>query len=126
MTRKIQLNDTPLSATLLISVGNIGAAKALATCSMLAEEIDPQCMLGAFGMLGQLESMEIYGADVWLLFKVVCGERPPAFHAVLRAVQLGLLRGETVKKAIRGELKLKVDLVWERVCERLTSFQKRV
>jgi hypothetical protein len=74
------------------------------------------------GCLLLLDSFAIYGANIWLLFKDVCGQNIVHMIAVLRAVQLGLVDERTVHEAIDGTSTLSIDEVLSAVREVLPDF----
>lgn len=82
-----------------IAGGNIGA---LSACVSLVERtpvVDPEDLLGVFGPILDLDRLNIYGDDIWLLYKNVCGENVNVLLAVLRANQMGL--GSATQDAIK-------------------------
>lgn len=102
---KIDLEDSATTILLKMSGGNPGAMGVLATVLKDGEKIDPQDFAGGLGAILHLDSMGIYGSDIWLLYKDVCGQSVVAFIAAIRAVQLGLRTREQLKHAIanRGD-----------------------
>jgi hypothetical protein len=74
------------------------------------------------GCLLLLDSFAIYGANIWLLFKDVCGQNIVHMIAVLRAVQLGLVDERAVHEAIDGTSTLSIDEVLSAVREVLPDF----
>ena len=120
---KIQLTDTPQSAIVKMVEGNPGA---ISVCmKMLAEapDIDPQAAFGGLGSILFMDTLEIYGPRIWMLYKDVCGEDMVKTLGMLRAVQLGITARETLMHAIDncGE-GLDVDAALVAVKERLVDF----
>lgn len=64
--------------------------------------IDPDNPEG-FGPILALDSIGIYGPDIWLLWKDVCGENPVKVVGILRAWQLGMVSSEQLKSACSGK-----------------------
>lgn len=80
--------------------------------------------MGGIGQLVNLDSFNVYGADIWGLFKDVCKQNLVHTVAVLRAVQMGFIGREQLHHAIqnRGE-GIDVASVFKQVCERLPRFE---
>ncbi len=96
----IQLDDTIPSALAKMSAGNPGAITVLLRIFKEGDAIDPQSWSGGFGTILALDTHKIYGEDIWILYKYICGEDIVNVCAVLRAVQLGILPEEDMKAAI--------------------------
>lgn len=79
---------------------NPGAATVLIEIIKEAKGIDPDAVLEWAAPCLALDSLRIYGSDIWLLYKDICGQSIEKMMAVLRAVQLGLARREEVLNAI--------------------------
>jgi hypothetical protein len=103
---RLDFTDTVLSMVKKLSEGNPGAIKVIAFLFEKGEAIDPDCAFGS-GLLPvmSLDTYGIYGPRIWMLYKDVCGESITYTLAVLRAVQLGLMRESVMNHAIdhRGE-----------------------
>lgn len=122
---RITATDNAQSAIMKLAEGNPGA---LSVCCQLykeAERIDPDAIFGGLSVLLSLDSFNIYGADIWMLYKDVCRESLVDVCAVLRGVQLGIVPLTTLQHAIqnRGE-GLDVRATFAAVCERLPNFEK--
>lgn len=87
-------------AVAAVAEGNPGAISAMASCMKAVSLVDPQHILGPAGIILQLDSFEIYGPRVWMLFKDVCGQDAKNMIAALRSVQLGLRTREQLNEAI--------------------------
>jgi len=97
---RIDLGMTTVDALTAVSEGNPGAIVACCTLANSASEIDPDSGLGWLGPILQLDTLDIYGSRIWLLFKDVCGQDETKMLAVLRANQLGLLPAAEIERAI--------------------------
>lgn len=97
--KRITLQDTPIEILTKLSEGNPGALTVMLKILQEGEAIDPQSADPLFTILG-LDTMEIYGPRIWMLFKDVCGESIVDTLAALRAVQLGIISEATLNKAI--------------------------
>lgn len=123
-TTRLQLTDTIHSATIKMSDGNPGALRVC--CQALAEgaRIDPQDFLGGLGALVHMDSAQIYGPRIWMLYSDVCGRDLRIMLAILRAHQLGFITEAQLNTAIdnRGE-GLDVPAIVASVELRLLQFQ---
>lgn len=122
---RLKLTDTPLQMIVKLAEGNPGAAVACGNMASISTDVDPQAFAGPYTPLVSLDSFEIYGPRIWMLYKDVCGESTIKSLACLRAVQLGLLLRETLDYAIdnRGQ-GVDRDEVLRMVQERLPLFGK--
>lgn len=95
---KIKLTSSPLEIAMTISQGNPGA---LAACVQILDsvDVDPDSAFGELTGFITLDSLGIYGTDVYVLWSDICHKDTPVMLAVLRATQLGLLEGSVVKEA---------------------------
>lgn len=123
MTRINDLNMSLLDIMVALADGNPGAVSAMMEMVKAAEKTDPDSALGPFVILS-LDTHEIYGPDIWVLFKDICGQSPVRMLAVLRAVQLGITSESEIKAAIR-DWRLpdgRVDWLQAKVQEQLPRF----
>lgn len=67
MSDRITLNDSFLGAIIKIADGNIGAASALPTICTEYPKIDPQAEFAELTPLLALDTLGIYGSEVWVL-----------------------------------------------------------
>jgi hypothetical protein len=72
-----------------------------------SEEIDPLSYLKVIGPVMLLDSLGIYGPNVWVIFKDVCEQNHARMLAVLRATQLGMLPLLEANRQYRNEGKSK-------------------
>ena len=88
-------------------------------------EIDPDALGGGLSGLLSLDTHGIYGSEIWMLYKDVCGQSLPKTIGLLRAVQLGFESESKLKQAIQSYGNgINVDVLFQRVCERLPNFAK--
>lgn len=97
----IELHDTPLTAIAKVSNGNVGAVQVLVQLFQTGAAIDPDSAFGAMGPIFSFESLEIYGPNIWVLYKDCCGSDILGVQTVLRAAQLGILPRYELLEAIR-------------------------
>lgn len=128
---RITLQMSKVDAILALAEGNPGALTVIMQI-MKREDIDPDAFMGPFGTLLLLDSHNIYGSRIWVLYKDVCGENVVNMLGLLRAVQLGILSEYTLNTAIdnygriRDEEKIDIDSCLEQVRERLPNFGQDV
>lgn len=100
MARIQSLNMTGPEIATILSEGNIGALTVIIELFKQGADIDPDSLLGSLGPILALDTHEIYGPHIWMLYKDVCGQDIRVMVAILRAVQLGFLSESDLHKAI--------------------------
>lgn len=120
---KITLEDTTIEVVTKMSEGIIGAVTVLMQLLEKGGAIDPDDFAEGFGSILSLDTHGIYGSEIWMLYKDVCGGDLVKMVGMLRAVQLGFLPEKDLKFAInnRGEGVDCEDLL-SQVRERLPKF----
>ena len=122
MTR-ITLEDDGMSAVIKMVDGNPGATMVCANIIKQGESIDPDAFMGGLGTILWMDTLEIYGPKIWMLFKDVCGEDLVKMLGLLRAVQLGFLSEAKLHIAIDNYGKgIEVDDLLNQVQEQLPEF----
>lgn len=128
---KLDFNDTFQSAVSKLSDGNPGAIGAMMDIAIKTPEIDPQCAFGEFGPLLSLDTHEIYGSDIYILYNDKCDRNARNVHVLLRAVQLGIME-ESQLQALAADQMRSVNLSDEEfnqfdkeVCDQLDEFQRK-
>ena len=123
MTNKIGLTDTAEDMMVKMSEGNPGA---LSVCMQLLTEtanIDPDAALGGLSSILMLDTLGIYGPEIWMLYKDVCGEDIADTITVLRGYQLGFITHHQLNHAIQnGGDGLDVNDVLKQVKDKLPLF----
>ena len=120
---KIKLEDTTHEIIFKMSEGNPGAVRVL--CEILQNpQIDPDGFMGPTGVILSLDILELYGSNIWILYKDVCGESVVKFIAVTRAYQLGFATEKAIHQALNDPEILDVDSLCAQVEERLPNFNK--
>lgn len=125
---RINLADSTMDAVLKMSDGNPGAMMVI--MQMLhpdSEKIDPDSAMGGMMKLLALDTLGIYGTDIYVLHNDICGQDMTKTFAVLRARQLGFLNGATLKDACSrqdysGRKMIDVDSLCMQVKEALPNF----
>lgn len=119
---KINLEMNAMDVIMTLSDGNPGAMKVLMDSFEKMPQIDPDDAFGSWGLLIHLDSMEIYGERIWMLYKDLCGQDMVNTIAMARAWQLGIVRSEDLRDAINGLTVIDVRDVLAKVKERLPNF----
>lgn len=103
MTR-INYNMSAIQMLVAMADGNPGAVSVMTQMLQKGNEIDPEAMLGG-GLMAilDLDTMGVYGSDIWVLYKDICGESVPMTIGLLRAVQMGIIGESVLKQAIQDE-----------------------
>ncbi len=131
MTRlnSMEMLGNPKEALIALADGNPGAITAMIGLMEASPKVDPQDAFGAMGPLISLDELAIYGTDVWVLFKDVCGQDTTCTLAVLRAHQLGILTSKEIKEALtqggseeKTALRDRAETIVEDVQARLDEF----
>lgn len=127
-TERITLADNQMSIVMKMSEGNPGAMNVLMNM-MQDHGIDPDSALGGIGSILTLDTIGIYGSDIYVLNKDICDQDLPKMLAVLRATQLGMFDREVLKDACSrqdrsGKQMVPVNELYEKVRERLPNFNK--
>ena len=120
---KITGNDTGMDMIAKMSEGNPGAINVLMQFITKAPMIDPKSCMGGLGPILMLDSCNIYGSRIWMLYKDVCNENIVATIAVIRATQLGIITKSTLNTAIDNYGKgIDVNTIMSKVKEELPDF----
>jgi len=123
---RINLHDTIATAISKMSDGNPGALSVLAQLAHDGNRIDPDAVLGGgLSFILDLDSLDIYGSEIWVLYKDICGSNLAKLCAVLRGWQLGFIPESEVRTAVRVPLlgmTINIDEIVRRVRERLPNF----
>lgn len=115
----------PLDMVMAMSEGNPGAVRVMMELYESEPTIDPDsCWKGLGGWFG-LDSLDIYGSKIWMLYKDVCGQDIEKVHAVLRGHQLGLVSTNAIWAAINDQSALDVDGVLASVKNQLPAFGRK-
>jgi hypothetical protein len=128
-TSRINLSDTFMTAIVKMSDGNPGAVTALMALSTVKPTVDPEFAMGPYAPLLSLDTHQIYGSAIWILYKDVCKQDARTMLMLLRAVQLGLFSEGDLQRLSQAEYKLgisdeKMTELDMQVCARLEQFQR--
>ncbi len=112
---KIKLGMSAFQAIFTVSEGNPGALNVLTESLKKSPEIDPDNGFQEFGLIINLDALEIYGPNIWMLYKDLCGENLSKTIAMVRAVQLGVISQKNLLDAINGLHVFEMQEVIEKV-----------
>ena len=120
---RIKLTDTTIDAIVKISEGNPDAVNICAQILTETEKIDPDILFGGISNLLLLDTFNIYGSEIWMLYKDVCGEDITDMLAILRGCQLGFISSSQLRNAIknRGD-GIDINIILNQVKEYLPNF----
>lgn len=127
---RIELTDNPQQVLIKMSDGNPGALTAMLEIMKEGDAIDPQAFAGGLGAIMILDTWEIYGSSIYVLFNDKCDHDVRKMLMLMRATQLGHFSQVRLQQmaADQGrEINLS-DEEWAdldaKVCEQLEGFQK--
>jgi len=100
MNERIELTDSITDVISKMSDGNPGAITVCIRLLNETEKVDPDSALRGLGAILSLDTFNIHGSRIWMLFKDVCKEDIVKTIAILRACQLGFLKVALLNHAI--------------------------
>ena len=118
---KIKLGMTTFDAIFTVSEGNAGALKVLTDSLQKSPEIDPENVFQELGFIINLDAFEIYGSNIWILYKDICRENLSKTIAMVRAIQLGVISRDNLFDALNGLHFFDMQEVLDGVKQRLPS-----
>lgn len=127
---RIELTDSIMDMIIKMAEGNLGALNALMEIMAKHDEIDPQGAMGGVGSILILDTWEIYGTCIYVLFNDQCDRDVRKMLMLMRACQLGMFPESRLKAMAHDQCRTDVlsDAEWieidSNVCERLDQFQK--
>lgn len=102
MPRINDLSLTMIDVIQIMSDGNPGAITVIMELITKTPAIDPDNLLGGISYVLSLDTYGIYGSDIWVFYKDLCGQDIVNVITVLRAIQLGYFREERLFAAVKG------------------------
>jgi len=125
---RVQLTDNTVTVITKMCEGNPGAMNVM--IEMLDSKsnyIDPDAFMGGMGKILSLDSLGIYGSDIYILHNDICERNMIKTFAVLRAHQLGFLNDSLLKDACSrqdrsGKQMINVDVLYKKVKNELPNF----
>lgn len=128
MTERIKLTMSLPDILQELSEGNPGALTVLLKLMKQAPVIDPEAWAKELQPLLSLDTHGIYGSQIWVFYKDICGESILNMLIVFRAVQLGLMREDTLQAWLRAPHRVpasQFEVLRELLKEKLPSFNKQ-
>jgi len=127
---KIGLKDSGKDIVVKMSEGNPGAMTVIMECIKQGAEIDPESAMEGFGPILLLDSYEIYGSNIYIIWNDICNRNLRDFIMLLRCVQMGLLSINELKEQMGNGRGFPFDSkrfeeLNNALCEKLTKFQKK-
>jgi hypothetical protein len=130
MKPRVELTDSVQDVLIKMSEGNSGALSAMIDILNKHESIDPQAAMGGLGAIMILDTWQIYGPDIYVLWNDKCKRDTRKMLLLMRATQLGEFPESRLRELAADQMR-KVNLTedqWheidEKVCNRLDQFQK--
>jgi len=127
---RISLTDTTMDVIVKMSEGNPGALSAIMAIMKEHDSIDPQAAMGGLGAIMILDSWEIYGSDIYVLFSDKCNRDVRQMLMIMRATQLGYFSHIKLKEMAADQMR-EIDLTdaeWSeldtKVCDHLNEFKR--
>lgn len=116
---KISLTMSKMDIIICMSEGNPGAINVI--MQILDSKIDPDIIDPLMYIL-VLDTFEIYGSHIWMLYKYVCKQDIKMTLGMIRAVQLGIISIRSLNAAINEEEKINCEEIMTAVKEKLPNF----
>lgn len=124
---KIGLHDNAISSVAKMSNGNPGAMNAMMEILTKAPKIDPKDFMGGLSAILLMDTFEIYGSDIYVLYSDICERNVAKMLAVLRATQFGMFDQRLLKEACSrqdysGRKMVPVGELYEKVKDKMPEF----
>lgn len=124
---RIRLNDDIKTIVAKMSDCNIGAITAMTEIINSGDLIDPDDITGGVGKLLLLDTFEIYGTDIYVLYNDICNRDVAKTIAILRSAQVGLLDSAVLRDACSrqdysGRKMIPVDELCKKIKEKFPRF----
>lgn len=126
---RITLQDNGMTAVMKMADGNMGAVSALMELLASGDKIDPDGFGGGLGLILLLDTLEIYGTDIYVLYADICDKDIVKMATAIRAFQLGFISKETLKDASgrqdrSGKGLISINDLFTKVQSRLPNFAR--
>jgi len=127
---RIELTDSGMDALIKMAEGIPGAVVAMTEILKHHNSIDPQAVMGGMGAILILDTWEIYGSDIYVLYNDKCNKDVRKMLMIMRATQFGLF-SQTRLQEMAADQRHQINLTEEewsdldaQVCEKLKDFQR--
>lgn len=126
---RITLQDDGMSAMLKMADGNPGAVTAMMELLQDDNKTDPDSFIGGIGNILSLDTIGIYGTDIYVLWSDICGRDIVKMISLLRGHQLGFITSELLKEISgrqdrSGKSLIDIEDIYKKVCDYLPNFDK--
>lgn len=95
---KLELTDSILDITVKMSDGNPGAIMALMELMNEHIRIEPQALFSGISAIMLLDTWEIYGSSIYILFNDKCDRDASKMLLLISATQLGFFSSTELKE----------------------------
>ena len=119
---RISLNDSLQDIIIKMAEGNPGALTVMLKLFEQEPLIDPDSVWQGAGTIISLDDMGVYGSNIWILYKDVCGESIPNVICLIRARQLGFISESEILGNIATCRLMDLSKIIPQVKERLPKF----
>lgn len=124
---RINLKDSLKESTIKLIEGNPGALQCLIQLLKETDKVADNFSFGYAGVLLTLDTWEIYGTAIYVLWNDICDRDCGKFLACLRAAQLGIITPNVLKDACHRQDRSGLNLVnssalLEKVRQKIPSF----
>ena len=127
---RVEITDTVSDMMVKMSDGNPGALTTMMVMLQESQAIDPQMALGGLGTVMLLDTWEIYGSGIYVLYNDKCDRDLRKMVLLIRATQLGKFPHNKLKEMADDQCR-EINLTeeeWkeldEYVCNELTEFKR--
>jgi hypothetical protein len=117
---RITLEDTGKEAIIKMADGLPGALRVCIDLFQEGDKIDP--VGGPWMYLLILDMNGVYGSQIWMLYKDVCGQSLIHMMAILRSISEGIITSDDLILAIEGGITVDVDSILEQVQNQVDLF----
>lgn len=101
--------------------GNIGSSRVLTKAIAQTESVDPDNMLGAYGLLINVDMAGIHDHKAWTLYQNM-GHSTLGFITAIRANQLGIIETKELHEVAAGRAKLDMKELTLKIQEKFPRF----
>ncbi|PHS61236.1 MAG: addiction module antidote protein, HigA family [Thalassobium sp.] len=124
MTARIKIDMSMEEIVSVMCEGNPGGMSAIMSLLKDTKKIDPQEFMEGFGHILFLDTMQIYGSHIYILWNDVCKRDSMAFIALIRAAQLGFTPVSDIVNLSNSIGEINMPHLISQVQERLEDFKK--
>ena len=97
---RIAISDELVTGLTNMSEGNPGALNVLMQLVNRSAKMELTNVCSLFDYFSRLDSLEVYGASIWILYKDICGEKIEVMVEVLNAVGNNTVSQMDITKSI--------------------------